>query len=269
MDERIFMFLSAVERPGGAGVRAQATAHLLGMAPPPRARLIGEIYRDFLQLTRDGGFADFLVGYLPDRQGSGASEVLMTSHPAHVIRELDEAELDRECPLYLRMQDSTLPFEWGYGEPAAMPADGSVLVIREESGSVSALMEFLQRNTIVSGLTIPLHSPRGRRAHLTLTSPRPRQATPLAPIVLGAITLFDALIASQPAEADPRARAGLTDREVECLRWVAAGKTSNEIAQITELSEHTINHYLTICCRKLDSVNRIQAVAKAIRLGVI
>ncbi len=61
----------------------------------------------------------------------------------------------------------------------------------------------------------------------------------------------------------------LNARETECLKWVAAGKTSNEIAQITSLSEHTINHYLAICCRKLDSVNRIQATVKAVRLGII
>jgi DNA-binding CsgD family transcriptional regulator len=64
-------------------------------------------------------------------------------------------------------------------------------------------------------------------------------------------------------------RAALNVRETECLKWVAAGKTSSEIAQITTLSEHTVNHYLAICCRKLDAVNRIQAAVKAVRLGII
>lgn len=61
----------------------------------------------------------------------------------------------------------------------------------------------------------------------------------------------------------------LNARETECLKWAAAGKTSSEIAQITALSEHTINHYLATCCRKLDAVNRIQATVKAVRLGII
>ena len=68
---------------------------------------------------------------------------------------------------------------------------------------------------------------------------------------------------------DSRPREVLNARETECLKWAAAGKTSNEIAQITSLSEHTVNHYLAICCRKLDSVNRIQATVKAVRLGLI
>ena len=42
-----------------------------------------------------------------------------------------------------------------------------------------------------------------------------------------------------------------------------------EIAEILGLSEHTINHYLNRATKKLDAVNRTQAVAKALRLGLI
>ncbi|MEX3009442.1 LuxR C-terminal-related transcriptional regulator [Hoeflea sp. TYP-13] len=61
----------------------------------------------------------------------------------------------------------------------------------------------------------------------------------------------------------------LSARELECLRWTAAGKTSHEIALILSISEHTVNHYMSSICQKLDTVNRIQAVARAIRTGLI
>ncbi|MFP3803129.1 response regulator transcription factor, partial [Paraburkholderia sp. SIMBA_027] len=54
-----------------------------------------------------------------------------------------------------------------------------------------------------------------------------------------------------------------------CLNWTAAGKTSAEIADILGLSEHTVNHYLNRATKKLDTVNRTQAVAKALRIGLI
>jgi DNA-binding CsgD family transcriptional regulator len=41
-----------------------------------------------------------------------------------------------------------------------------------------------------------------------------------------------------------------------------AGKTTLLIAEILSLSEHTIETYVASACRKLDSVNRTQAVAK-------
>lgn len=65
------------------------------------------------------------------------------------------------------------------------------------------------------------------------------------------------------------ARKSLRKREIECLRWVAEGKTSVEISRIIDLSEHTVNHYLAACCRKLDAVNRVQAAVKAVRFGIV
>jgi len=70
-------------------------------------------------------------------------------------------------------------------------------------------------------------------------------------------------------DLDNRATGALTDREIDCLNWTAAGKTSVEIAEILNLSEHTINHYLNRATKKLDTVNRTQAVARALRLGLI
>jgi len=68
---------------------------------------------------------------------------------------------------------------------------------------------------------------------------------------------------------DSRISDTLTDREIDCLNWTAAGKTSAEIADILTLSEHTVNHYLNRATKKLDTVNRTQAVAKALRVGLI
>ncbi|WP_181409782.1 helix-turn-helix transcriptional regulator [Martelella alba] len=61
----------------------------------------------------------------------------------------------------------------------------------------------------------------------------------------------------------------LSARETEVASWTAEGKTSAEIGQILGLSEHTINAYLGNAIRKLDCVNRVQMVAKAIRCGLI
>jgi DNA-binding CsgD family transcriptional regulator len=63
--------------------------------------------------------------------------------------------------------------------------------------------------------------------------------------------------------------APITKRELECLRLTAAGRTSEDIARILGLSVHTANQYLTSTALKLDAVNRMHAVAKAMRLGLI
>lgn len=67
---------------------------------------------------------------------------------------------------------------------------------------------------------------------------------------------------SVPAES-------LSDREIACLQLAGDGRISEEIADRLGLSVHTVNAYLGSATIKLDSVNRIQAIAKAIRLGYI
>lgn len=61
----------------------------------------------------------------------------------------------------------------------------------------------------------------------------------------------------------------LSDRELACLQLAGDGRISEEIAEKLGLSVHTVNAYLGSATIKLDSVNRIQAIAKAIRLGYI
>lgn len=61
----------------------------------------------------------------------------------------------------------------------------------------------------------------------------------------------------------------MSKRELECLRLTANGLTSEEIAAALKLSVHTANQYLTNSTHKLNAVNRIHAVAKALRCGLI
>jgi DNA-binding CsgD family transcriptional regulator len=61
----------------------------------------------------------------------------------------------------------------------------------------------------------------------------------------------------------------LTPRELECLRWTMSGKTAWEVARILGISEQTAARHLSRAIRKLDCVNKHQAVLKALKLGLI
>ena len=61
-----------------------------------------------------------------------------------------------------------------------------------------------------------------------------------------------------------RSQYHLTDREREVLTWAGRGKTSSEIAAILGLSERTVNFHCDQAMKRLDVINRTQAVAKAI-----
>ena len=61
----------------------------------------------------------------------------------------------------------------------------------------------------------------------------------------------------------------VSKRELECLKLTANGYTSEEIARLLKLSVHTANQYLTNTTQKLNAMNRMHAVAKALRMGLI
>lgn len=61
----------------------------------------------------------------------------------------------------------------------------------------------------------------------------------------------------------------LSAKEIEILRWAAAGKTDLEICIILSRSRATIRYHLANAATKLDTVNRSQAVVRATQLGYL
>lgn len=68
--------------------------------------------------------------------------------------------------------------------------------------------------------------------------------------------------ATPPAELDQHS---LSEREVAILRWVAAGKTNEEIGLIVGISPFTVKNHLRRIFQKLNVCNRAQAVEKVLR----
>ena len=56
----------------------------------------------------------------------------------------------------------------------------------------------------------------------------------------------------------------MTAKELDCLKWTAAGKTAWEASVILGISERTVRFHLNIAREKLNCATTTQAVAKAI-----
>ena len=62
---------------------------------------------------------------------------------------------------------------------------------------------------------------------------------------------------------------GLSPREIECVRWSAAGKTAWETSRILNLSEWTVVYHLERAKRKFGLSSKQQMVARAVGLGLV
>ncbi len=74
---------------------------------------------------------------------------------------------------------------------------------------------------------------------------------------------------SRMTREQERSRSGLSEREVELIRLAAEGCTNKEIASRCFWSEVTVKRKMQDIYRKLQAGDRAQAVAEAIRTGLI
>ncbi|MBF0169212.1 MAG: helix-turn-helix transcriptional regulator [Alphaproteobacteria bacterium] len=61
----------------------------------------------------------------------------------------------------------------------------------------------------------------------------------------------------------------LTEREKECLVFVARGKSSKEIGRNLGITTSCVNFHVLNAQRKLEAINRTHAVARAIAQKLI
>ncbi len=75
----------------------------------------------------------------------------------------------------------------------------------------------------------------------------------------------------KPFDGNPQAQAslGISDRELEVLKEVAAGLSNKEIAKRLEVSPNTVKTHLARLFEKLDAKRRTDAIKKARELGLV
>ncbi|MDP1554674.1 MAG: helix-turn-helix transcriptional regulator [Hyphomonas sp.] len=134
--------------------------------------------------------------------------------------------------------------------------------------------EIYSRHGIASAIASPIHSPMGVIGAVVwatddeavdvagIFSDRSKEMHVLALKFLSAY--HDAMRSALPGEA-----VEFTRREIQCLKWAAAGKTDNEIASILNISVPTIRFHLTNASRKLGVSGRTQTIRYATTLGYI
>ncbi len=61
----------------------------------------------------------------------------------------------------------------------------------------------------------------------------------------------------------------LSERELDCIKWCAAGKTYWETATILGISERTVDFHMSSARRKTDTVTNAHCVAHALHKGFI
>lgn len=207
-----------------------------------------DFFRLFKSLAGSHGFQYFgITEILGDDEG-------INLHQAHALHNFSVSWFDNAASMVVGNTDPVVLYLQQSSAPCCMD-------IQEQPSDIFGL------SGATSVLIVPLHAVTGKRYGLVMFGGEDKIAhQDLALIALDAAFIFQRyfeVILSLDSIS------GLSDREMQIVRWTSEGKTSAEIAIILGLSEHTVNSYIAAVLRKLHVVNRAQMVASALRSGMI
>ena len=215
--------------------------------------------RQFAALGRSYGFDFFLIGTFPNADKPEFSANLRYSNwPASLKERYRTEDPFASSQLVARLKQSIVPFH----------SDASVFVDGRDKDGDAALIAAFKEAGLGSSLAFSIHD--AGLAHYVFVFSGDRaelDRQEVSAFYFDCVELLDACSARIAHKDGPREK--LSAREIECLRWSAAGKSSDEIAIILAISSHTVVSYLKSAMRKLDSVNRMQAVARACRFRLL
>lgn len=220
-----------------------------------------EVLRLMRRCATHFGFSHFLVARHPGNGQHRFSERLLVSNwPADLVRKYDAAEIFHLSRLALEAGATKLPVH-GSAELLA-PAGG------EGEETVREAVALAGGYGLAGFTAFLMHSTAGDPHLMVFAGSRaPLERPQLADLYYTAVQLFECL--EKTFCVSPAGREKLSSREIECLRWAAAGKSSDEIGIILGISAYTVSSYFKSATRKLQAVNRMQAIACALRLKLI
>ena len=201
------------------------------------------------------GFNSYLIGFMANPASQTTNDIL-TNWPKEWIEHWVDGNYVFHDPVFQHAIRTREPFFWSSTYDQATKMGKRIL---EES----------RKYGLVDGIAIPINTEFGPLGCITLGSEHTNFAKKdIQMLELVSIHFFQHIQVLQNP-VGPELLGTLTKRETEVLHFVAEGKTNWEIGQILNLSEFSIKGHVKNLTAKLNANNRTQAVAVAIRNGLI
>ena len=212
----------------------------------------------FEALATEYAFRYFLLATFPRGDRAGFADNLVASNwPESLLETYGAGDAFRVSALVSRLKTTIVPV-----------FSNACLFSRGETDvELLGLSERFAQVRLGDTLAFSLHDSDLNHYIIALSGQRgaPSRRERMEIVYAGMTLLDDRRIDRRPQAPVEK----LTAREIECLRWSAAGKSSDEIAIILTISSHTVVSYLKSAMRKLNAVNRMQAIARACRYRLL
>jgi LuxR family quorum-sensing system transcriptional regulator CciR len=157
--------------------------------------------------------------------------------------------------------NSVLPVMWD-GRPGQTPSDRQRRIAREAT-----------RYGLAAGISVPIRGPGGLLIVITFARFREAAAADFSQLIdiltLGSLAAAERIAIRLTLEEARPTAPPLKPVECSCLLWAARGKSTAEIGRLLDMPERTVYFHISNAMDSLGVASRIQAVAEAIKAGII
>jgi LuxR family quorum sensing-dependent transcriptional regulator len=219
---------------------------------------VGDQYRK--EVARHGYTASACRAFVPSAAGARSSVLLFRNWTQDWTKFSEQKGFTANSFAIIEARRRMSPFTWRDVPKARALSAG-------EQEVWNAVLAWGWNN----GFVLPVHGPGGYFATVSMASPERDldlghgNRAHLQMIATLAHERCRAL-ANLAFAASPLA--AMSARELECLRWVAAGKTDWEIGMILSISAATVKFHVNGARAKLGARTRAQAVAQLVLAGL-
>ena len=227
-----------------------------------RVETFEDLRRLMADITCEMGFDRFALVHHVDLRGWAKRQaVALSNYPAAwVDAYINQRQVARD-PTLLAAQRAGVGFRWG-DIPKLIPF----------TSAHATTLEQARASGLVDGFTIPANIPgeANGSCHFAVDAGHVLPEANLAMAQLVGQFAFEAaraLVIRQSGSDGFRRPARLTKRQLECLLWVARGKTDWEIAQILGLAEDTVTEHVDEARRRYGVARRMELVMAAVFAG--
>ena len=229
-----------------AAAPLMAIGHAIGLDLPA---IIEDFTAKRIRMSTSGGFGEIFGPVTAPKPYPG-------SENAH-----------HSCPIGRACRMTIDPFAWRVDRmyQTGFPWDSAMDAFNRRTAELG----------VVAGVTVPVHMPVSRvgavgwLARNSDVDVERILATYSNELRLAAHLFMGHVYRERPDAMVVLPYASLTERELECLTWVALGKTDADIAELIGRSQSTARFHVESAVTKLGVNNRTRAAAVASQMGMI
>jgi LuxR family quorum-sensing system transcriptional regulator CciR len=219
---------------------------------------VSELKPILAEISAELGFSHFALAHHIDLRRASTPAIRIHNYPAELEQYHDDQQLGSRDPVHRACQRTAIGFAW-----SELPR------MVQLTARDLRVLDAAARRGIGDGFTVPAHVPgeiSGSCSFATAKGVR-LQTDNLAMAQLVGAFAFQA--ARQFVRVNTLNSVNVSNRERECLLWIARGKTDSEIGKILGISTETVRQYVKHARATYDVVSRSQLVAHALLAGTI